>query len=592
MALETDIVSISYQGDGVSVSFPFPAQFSESGEVSVARLNIDATTSLLLNTVDYAIQGGSGGQGTVILAAPSLLPVGTTLEISRFTPRQQPDRFAPNQGFPAKVVENRYDQLTRMIQELDERVDRALVLPRAREGTVTGQLPRGDRTNRVLAFDAEGEPYYAVDTSVAVGSGAVAMSDFGTQLIQSANAAAGLTLLGAQSNLSATGFGATVVQTPSADALRVLLGVQNKVNIFITDFGAVGDGLTDNTTAFNQAFAAAGLSGGVVIVPPGYWMIAGEAYCAASNVGLVGFGSKSIILNGSTDKAAIKWGATNPAGPQYFSNTVANIAFAQKVGVTPVAGNCGLKFSGQGKLRLFDIEHNPFDGTAKVRDGIVFDQVSQTMLYAIASSDCLNDGWAISDCIDLFPVNCRFDANGNNGWTCYDSEGLYPVNISCFGNDTGCEIGETGVRTMKNFFASNFICDSSITKNCVINQLRNGLFNCCWFSGADGSAVGTQDGLYLAGVGCKSLTFTGGGFLANTQHGVNINNVGGAATNIQFSMCWFGDNAGAGFGNGGYGLLISAGTTGQALGGSSKGNTTGGVQNSSGGTFTTANILT
>lgn len=78
--------------------------------------------------------------------------------------------------------------------------------------------------------------------------------------------------------------------------------------ISITDFGAVGDGLTDNTEAIQNAFDfIAKNGGGNIIVPPGVF-ITGDVTCSASVI-IVGVGRESsyfkstetIAVNGSTD---------------------------------------------------------------------------------------------------------------------------------------------------------------------------------------------------------------------------------------------------------------------------------------------------
>lgn len=78
--------------------------------------------------------------------------------------------------------------------------------------------------------------------------------------------------------------------------------------ISITDFGAVGDGLTDNTEALQNAFDfIAKNGGGNIIIPPGVF-VTGNVTCTASII-IVGIGRESsyikstgtFTVNGSTD---------------------------------------------------------------------------------------------------------------------------------------------------------------------------------------------------------------------------------------------------------------------------------------------------
>lgn len=69
-----------------------------------------------------------------------------------------------------------------------------------------------------------------------------------------------------------------------------------KATVDVRDFGAKGDGTTDDTDAFRRAVAKACESGGVVGIPEGRWVLTGELVLDADGVVLRGAGSGKSVL--------------------------------------------------------------------------------------------------------------------------------------------------------------------------------------------------------------------------------------------------------------------------------------------------------
>jgi hypothetical protein len=63
----------------------------------------------------------------------------------------------------------------------------------------------------------------------------------------------------------------------------------------ITDFGGVGDGTTDNLTAFNNAISSFSPNGGTVYIPPGTWY-SSNGWDIPSNINLQGAGPQTILI--------------------------------------------------------------------------------------------------------------------------------------------------------------------------------------------------------------------------------------------------------------------------------------------------------
>src|SRR6185312_10426840 len=67
--------------------------------------------------------------------------------------------------------------------------------------------------------------------------------------------------------------------------------------INVLDYGAVGDGKTDCTKAFNNAFAVTGLSGGSIYIPTGQYLLETGAVTVANTVTVYGDGMyNSVVL--------------------------------------------------------------------------------------------------------------------------------------------------------------------------------------------------------------------------------------------------------------------------------------------------------
>ena len=130
----------------------------------------------------------------------------------------------------------------------------------------------------------------------------------------------------------------------------------------VVEYGAVGDGVTDDTSAIQAAIdACATAGGGVVYFPPGTYAVTQITINAQDNVQLKGTGNASVIL--------WAWNAAAAAGSMLTitgsdHNKINNLVFDGSGLLNPDAGrdNHLIKVSGAGGTTELQIMNNTFQG--------------------------------------------------------------------------------------------------------------------------------------------------------------------------------------------------------------------------------------
>ena len=232
-----------FTGNGATTAFPFSFKVFAATDATVTVANTQGNESVLALGADYAValnadQDAAPG-GTVTLAAP--LSTGYRLVVSSAVPNLQPTDITNNGGFYPRVIEDALDRHVAQIQQIDEKVDRALKVAvtsplgdQALPSPVAGMLIGWNESN-------DGLKNYAP-----IG---------GTLLGQQLAAANGSSLVGFQQ--AGTGASPRTAQ----DKMREV--------ICVDDFGADPTGATDSTTAIQNAFNAIKSRGGVLMFRDG-----------------------------------------------------------------------------------------------------------------------------------------------------------------------------------------------------------------------------------------------------------------------------------------------------------------------------------
>lgn len=113
----------------------------------------------------------------------------------------------------------------------------------------------------------------------------------------------------------------------------------------VTDYGAVGDGFTDSTTAIQSAINAANNDGGIVFFPQGIYIIS-SALTMYTKVGLLGCGSEASLIHQTSSTAGVL------IGTDVASISIEGLLFD---GLSGTSGN-GIDFgwSSNGNLPFLD----------------------------------------------------------------------------------------------------------------------------------------------------------------------------------------------------------------------------------------------
>ena len=303
-------------GNGTASAFPFTFKVFAATDLDVIKLTVSTgTESTLVLTTDYTVSlngdQNSNPGGTVTLTAGALAS-GFTLTITSDIANLQPTDLTNQGGFYPEVITDSLDRATIQIQQIADIGDRTLKIPIS-DGTLNMELPtKTERANSFLLFDANGLP--SVVTAGSSGAPATitrqVFSGTGSQTVftlasdpgalgnsaqvyiggvyqqRSTYTIAGTTLTFSAAPVAGTdniefvnfltsNIGATsadlVTYTPSGSG-AVARSAASKFGeaVSVKDFGAIGDGVADDTAAIQAAINASTQ----VIVPNGTYMCA------------------------------------------------------------------------------------------------------------------------------------------------------------------------------------------------------------------------------------------------------------------------------------------------------------------------------
>jgi len=212
MTVSTTIRKTSYVGTGANTPLSTGFVFFDSAEIKVfSKVTATAVETTLVEGTHYSVTGGGTppATGTVTpIDGATDFPVTVTWTLYRRSLYTQTLDYLPNDSFPAETHEAGLDHNILLDQEHSEEMSRSLRIPHTE--SVSGFLPSlVSRASKILGFDSAGAPVAVAATST--------------------------------------------LEEP----------------FDVKDFGAIGDGLVNDTAAFQ----AAADQGGLIDVPDGTYLL-------------------------------------------------------------------------------------------------------------------------------------------------------------------------------------------------------------------------------------------------------------------------------------------------------------------------------
>ena len=305
---------------------------------------------------------------------------------------QSPRAWRPTK-YTSDDFEAALDKLTMLVQQLDETIDRSLTLPPSTSSSVSTQLPPPE-ANFVIGWNEAEDALINVDPAsfaTIVAYGTTASDLFSGNGVQTAFtlthdpasvnnmdvAVGGVTQRPGLDYTWSSGTTMTFSTAPPVGTNNILVRYQLALPIGSSDsssslFIQAGAGAVPRTmqdkgresiSALDYWLPSDGsnyspaltrgitylvtLGGGELVLPRGDILLNSTVQINCSGISIVGKGAAvtgTRIINGQTNAPSIQFG---DGVTQYGRCSITGVIFAQKSGVVPVAGNCGLKATKQ-----------------------------------------------------------------------------------------------------------------------------------------------------------------------------------------------------------------------------------------------------
>lgn len=266
-----------FVGTGLVTIFPFAFKVFVDADLSITR-TVTATgiaTTLVLNsdyTVSLNADQNTNPGGTITLS--SALAVGYTLVIGSEVDNLQPVEVTNLGGFLPAVINSALDRVTILIQQLLSKINLSIHFPISDLGKST-EIPNAvNRASKFLGFDSAGNLAVTAPADGDVGSFALSLaSSGGAAQIGADDGSGGSIFTSVQGFITKllSAAGASIVGFIQAGTGAIYRSMQSKARdtVSVKDFGATGDGSTDDTAAIQAAINS---GAGRILFPSGIYM--------------------------------------------------------------------------------------------------------------------------------------------------------------------------------------------------------------------------------------------------------------------------------------------------------------------------------
>ena len=155
MTISTTTIKNSYSGNGSTTTFNYTFKITDQDDIDVIIRSASGTETTKTITTHYTVTGvGNSGGGTVVFTAGNIPASGETVVLRRSTPLTQGVDLIENDPLPANTLEDAFDKLTSISQELQEQIDRSLKV--SKTTSITSPEFRSLITENFIFFNSKG----------------------------------------------------------------------------------------------------------------------------------------------------------------------------------------------------------------------------------------------------------------------------------------------------------------------------------------------------------------------------------------------------------------------------------------------------
>ena len=162
-----------FVGNGVTTSFPFTFKVFQKADVAVYKLEATGVESLLVLDANYSVtlngdQDAAPGGSITFPITGSPLAATEQLVVVGAMPDTQPQDLLNGGGFFPRANEDGFDRSVALIQQVSEKVGRALLSPVTSPALNLTLPTAAARANRIFSWDATGQPRATLFASPAI----------------------------------------------------------------------------------------------------------------------------------------------------------------------------------------------------------------------------------------------------------------------------------------------------------------------------------------------------------------------------------------------------------------------------------------
>ena len=451
MTVSSSINRVTYAGNGATTNFAVNFYFLENSHLQVILVAANGLETVQTLTTNYTVTGAgneAGGSITMLVAPPT----GTQLIIVRSVPATQETDYIANDPFPAESHERALDKLTMLAQQNKSDADRAIKFPTGDSTAINNVLqPAGTRATKLLGFAANG--------SVTTSNKTIAAVDAAVDNLEN------LIISAPQGNAVLVRY-----DPDGSDAIATNVQAKLRESVSVKDFGAIGDGITNDTEAFQKAAAYINAqSGGKLVIPAGTYIVGKQNFAGQTGLGYAYQGENVLVIRDCTEPVVVeaqgaklkiadglRFGSFDPVTGNIYnppSMPFTDSNFRGQIGITiGFLNNKNISLIGS-----LEIDGNIDNAIVGGTWGDAGRQLIAYGVWVFNNDQCyIENVWSHHHCLDGFAsgysgltseasvnypltlMNCVAENNARQGWSMVGGRGVTAIN--CKFNNTGKDI--------------------------------------------------------------------------------------------------------------------------------------------------------